>query len=67
MRFLAAAWVGMLDDGAWLRRAGHANAMARRLADAVRPIAGVRVLFPCRGQRGLPGHVASVGLRISPT
>ena len=46
MRFFAAAWVGMLDDGAWLRRAGHANAMARRLADAVRPIAGVRVLFP---------------------
>ena len=46
MRFLAAPWVGMLDDGAWLRRAGHANAMARRLADAVRPIAGVRVLFP---------------------
>ena len=46
MRFLAAPWVGMLDDGAWLRRAGHANAMARRLADAARPITGVRVLFP---------------------
>ena len=47
MRFLAAPWVGMLDGGgAWLRRAGHANAMARRLADAVRPLDGVRVLFP---------------------
>jgi threonine aldolase len=33
-RFLAAPWVGMLEDGAWSRRAGHANAMARRLAAA---------------------------------
>jgi len=45
MRFLAAPWVGMLEDGAWLRRAGHANAMARRLAEAVTAI-GVTVLFP---------------------
>jgi threonine aldolase len=32
-RFLAAPWVGMLEAGAWMRRAGHANAMARRLAE----------------------------------
>ena len=31
-RFLAAPWIGMLEDGAWARRAAHANAMARRLA-----------------------------------
>ena len=31
-RFLAAPWVGMLESGAWTERAGHANAMARRLA-----------------------------------
>lgn len=31
-RFLAAPWVGMLEDGAWRRHAAHANAMARRLA-----------------------------------
>ena len=31
MRFLSAPWVGMLQDGAWLRHAGHANAMAKRL------------------------------------
>ena len=31
-RYLAAPFVGMLEDGALLRRAAHANAMARRLA-----------------------------------
>jgi threonine aldolase len=34
-RFLAAPWVGMLESGAWSARAGHANAMARRLAQAM--------------------------------
>jgi threonine aldolase len=33
-RFLAAPWIGMLADGAWTRRAAHANAMAARLAAA---------------------------------
>src|SRR5262249_50478977 len=31
MRFLSAPWVGLLQDGAWLRHARHANAMAQRL------------------------------------
>lgn len=31
-RFLSAPWIGMLENGAWSRRAGHANAMAARLA-----------------------------------
>ena len=31
-RFLAAPWIGMLERGAWRERAGHANAMARKLA-----------------------------------
>jgi threonine aldolase len=33
-RFLAAPWIGMLEDGAWATRARHANAMAARLAAA---------------------------------
>jgi threonine aldolase len=33
-RFYAAPFLGMLEDGALVRRAAHANAMARRLADA---------------------------------
>lgn len=32
-RYLAAPWIGLLSDGAWARRAAHANAMARRLAE----------------------------------
>jgi threonine aldolase len=31
-RFLAAPFIGMLEDGALLRHAAHANAMAARLA-----------------------------------
>jgi threonine aldolase len=31
-RYLAAPWIGMLETGAWAGRAGHANAMARKLA-----------------------------------
>jgi threonine aldolase len=34
-RFYAAPFVGMLEDGALLRHAAHANAMARRLAAAM--------------------------------
>jgi len=32
MRYLSAPWARMLGDGSWLRRAGHANAMADLLA-----------------------------------
>jgi threonine aldolase len=31
-RYLAAPWVGMLESGAWISRAAHANAMAAKLA-----------------------------------
>jgi threonine aldolase len=34
-RFLAAPWIGMLETGAWVRRAAHANAMAAKLAAAM--------------------------------
>jgi threonine aldolase len=34
-RFYAAPFIGMLEDGAMLRHAAHANAMARRLADSM--------------------------------
>jgi threonine aldolase len=46
MRFLSAPWVGMLQDGAWLRHAKHANAMAQRLEKAIRPVAGVKIAHP---------------------
>ncbi|HEY2709635.1 MAG TPA: beta-eliminating lyase-related protein [Caulobacteraceae bacterium] len=34
-RFLSAPWIGMLESGAWARRAAHANAMAAKLAAAM--------------------------------
>ena len=46
MRFLAAPWLAMLGDGAWLRHASHANAMARRLRDALAGLPGVSLIAP---------------------
>jgi threonine aldolase len=46
MRFLSAPWVGMLQDGAWLRHAQHANAMAQRLEAAIRPLPGIEIAYP---------------------
>ena len=43
-RFAAAQWCGMLENGAWLRHAAHANAMARRLADGIRALPRARLL-----------------------
>lgn len=46
MRFLAATWIAMLQDGTWLRHAAHANAMARCLHDRLDAFPEVKVLFP---------------------
>lgn len=46
MRFAAAQWTAILQEGAWLRHAAHANAMARRLAAGLESLSGVRLLFP---------------------
>ena len=43
MRFLAAQFDALLDDERWRRSAAHANAMARRLAEGVAGVDGVRV------------------------
>ncbi|TAK99651.1 MAG: low specificity L-threonine aldolase [Verrucomicrobia bacterium] len=45
MRFLSAPWTGMLKDGAWLKHARHANAMARRFETGLRAIPGVTVSY----------------------
>lgn len=46
MRFIAAPWVGLLEDGAWLRYARHANGCAASLARKLAAIAGVEILRP---------------------
>jgi threonine aldolase len=46
MRFISAPWTGVLQDGAWLRHAKHANAMAKRLETAIRPLPNVKIPYP---------------------
>lgn len=46
MRFMSAGWIGMLQDGAWLRHARHANQMAERLESGLRALPRVEISFP---------------------
>ena len=45
MRFATAQWTAVLRDGAWLRHALHANAMATKLAAGLREL-GFKLLAP---------------------
>jgi threonine aldolase len=65
MRYLAAPWLGVLRDGAWLRHAAHANAMAQRLAQALERVPSARLLAPVQANGvfvDLPAPVVA-GLR----
>ena len=46
MRFLAAPWIGMLESGAWLRNAQHANNCAQQLVQQIADVAEFEALFP---------------------
>ncbi len=46
MRYLSAPWVTMLETGAWLSNARHANAMAKRLSDGLSKIPATRIVAP---------------------
>lgn len=46
MRFLSAPWIGMLESGAWLRNAAHANRCAAIFAQEAASIPNVRVSSP---------------------
>ena len=43
-RFAAAQWCGMLENGAWLRHAAHANALAQELTAAVRRLPSLQLI-----------------------
>jgi threonine aldolase len=45
MRFIAAPWIGILENEVWLRNAKHANNMASRLYEATVSLPGVTALF----------------------
>jgi threonine aldolase len=65
MRFLSAPWVGLLETGAWLRHASHANACAKRLEAGLRELDGVEMLFPAQANSAFAELPESVleGLR----
>lgn len=44
MRFLSAPWVGILENGAWLRHASNANRMAELLESGLKQIPGVEFM-----------------------
>jgi threonine aldolase len=46
MRFLAAPWIGMLESGAYLRNAVHANRCAALLEERLREIPGIDLCYP---------------------
>lgn len=46
MRFVSAQLIAMLESDLWRKNAGHANAMASRLAEEVRTIDGVELVAP---------------------
>ena len=46
MRFISAQLEAYVQGGLWLRLAGHANVMARRLADGIAGLPGVRLAHP---------------------
>lgn len=46
MRYLSAPWVGLLETGAWLRHAEHANATAAYLDQSLRAIPGMEFIAP---------------------
>ena len=60
MRFIAAQWDAYLHDGRWLHWAGHANAMAVRLATGLMKVPGARFSYPVEANElfvVLPGPV----------
>jgi len=46
MRFLSAPWTGLLDSGAWLKNAAHANRCAAVLEAKLSQIPGISIKFP---------------------
>ncbi len=46
MRFLSAQWIGLLENGVWLRHASHANETAAYLEQRLATLPGVQVAFP---------------------
>ena len=54
MRFLAAQFDAILEDGLWLTHATHANAMAARLAAGLEAVPGASLAYPVEANEVFP-------------
>ncbi len=46
MRFLAAPWLGLLQDNRWLQRAAHANRLAQELKHVLLQHPQIELMYP---------------------
>ena len=61
MRLVTAPWAGLLESGAWLKNAWHANAMARRLWEGIAKVPGVEAYGASGEQRRVRAHARARG------
>ncbi|MFG3496343.1 threonine aldolase family protein [Streptomyces sp. NPDC047928] len=64
MRFVSVQFEALLAKDLWLRNARHANAMAQRLADGVRAVDGVEILYPVQANAVFARLPHEVSLRL---
>jgi threonine aldolase len=64
MRFVSAQLLRLLEDELWRETAGHANAMAQRLAVAAAAVPGVRVAYPVQANAVFVALPAAVTERL---
>jgi len=67
MRFISAPWIGMIENGAWLNNARHANSCAALLERNISGIEGLRIMYPRQANSvfvEMPEKIAA-GLRIA--
>ena len=54
MRYVSAQLAAYVTDGLWLRYAGHANAMARRLSEGLSAVPGIEIMHPVEANEVFP-------------
>jgi len=64
MRLVTAPWTAVLESGAWLRNAQHANAMARRLWERIGKVPGVQAMAPVESNAVFVRMPAGVAERL---
>jgi threonine aldolase len=63
MRFLTAQLDAYLTGDLWLKSAAHSNAMAKKLADGLQKLRGVRLLYPVQANEIFP--ILPLAMKVS--